>query len=318
MVNRFPEPFHQFPGNMALGAIAAGEGIEIGEQIAERQAAVQARELRSVGVNWDLAPVVDVNNNPDNPIIGVRSYGEDPDVVGRLGAAAIAGLQNDGVLACAKHFPGHGDTTADSHLSLPTFRGVSERLNSVELAPFRAAIAAGVGSIMTAHIALPQIDPAPAAPLRSPTNGDSASVTLPATLSHRILTDLLRNELMFKGLVVTDAMEMAGVAARYTAGASAVLAVKAGADMILKTPDTDGVLRAIKQAVEVGHLRADTDPMQLVFVLQAFVLSVHFNTRLMHNKDSITRARAGFTQLVNAYRAPAQSPIRLAPRNRNV
>ncbi len=216
MVNRFAEPFHQFPGNMALGAVAAGEGIGIGEQMAERQANVQARELRSVGVNWSFAPVVDVNNNPDNPIIGVRSYGEDPDLVGRLGAAAISGLQNEGVLACAKHFPGHGDTSVDSHLALPTVAGDLERLFSVELAPFRRAIAAGVGSIMTAHILFPGVDAA-----------------LPATMSQAVLTGLLRQQMGYDGVVITDCLEMSAISDGIGTAQGAVEALKAGADVVL-------------------------------------------------------------------------------------
>jgi beta-N-acetylhexosaminidase len=201
---------------MALGAIAAGEGVDIGEQMAERQGAVQARELRSVGVNWDFAPVVDVNNNPDNPIIGVRSYGEDPDMVGRLGAAAVSGLQNGGVLACAKHFPGHGDTSVDSHLALPKVSGDLERLYSVELAPFRQVIAGGVGSIMTAHIMFPDID-----------------ADRPATISNAVLTGLLKEQMGYDGIIITDCLEMSAIADGIGTTRGAVESLKAGADMVL-------------------------------------------------------------------------------------
>src|SRR5258708_30189128 len=138
-LNRIREPFHEFPGNMALGPIAYGSGLAVAEDLTRRQAAAQAAELRSIGINWNFAPVVDVNNNPDNPIIGVRSYGEDPELVGRLGAAAISGYQEAGLLACAKHFPGHGDTAVDSHLALPSIDGDFEHLNSVEPLAFRSS-----------------------------------------------------------------------------------------------------------------------------------------------------------------------------------
>ena len=233
--------------NMAVGA--TGD-----VRYARLQGSHTAREARAAGINWLYAPVADVNNNPANPVINVRSYGEDPQMVAAFASAFIEGAQAAGALATAKHFPGHGDTATDSHIGLPVVDVSRQRLEALELVPFRAAIASRVGAIMTAHIALPQLEPDLAAPLRSFTEGDNSRVTLPATLSTRILTGLLRNELAFKGLVVTDAMEMAGVAARYDAGTAAVLALKAGADMILKTPDVDGVIRSIKQAVARGEI----------------------------------------------------------------
>ncbi len=222
---------------------------------ARLQGTYTAREARAAGINWLYAPVADVNNNPDNPVINTRSYGEDPKMVAAFTSAFIEGAQAAGALATAKHFPGHGDTAIDSHIGLPVVDVTKQRLEQLELVPFRAAIASGVGSIMTAHIALPQIEPEQAAPPRvRASDGSDLRVTLPATLSHRILTGLLRDELKFNGLVVTDAMEMAGIAARYDASSSAVLAVQAGADMILKTPDLDAAIRAIKQAVEHGEI----------------------------------------------------------------
>jgi len=220
---------------------------------ARLQGSYTAREARAAGINWLYAPVADVNNNPNNPVINIRSFGEDPQTVGAFVRAFIEGAQAAGALATAKHFPGHGDTTTDSHVGLPVVDVSRERLEKLELVPFRAAIASGVGSIMTAHIALPQIEPEPAAPLRSP-EGNAPPVTLPATLSHKILTGMLRDELKFKGLVVTDAMEMAGVAARYEAATSAVKAVKAGADVILESPDIEAAIRAIKEAVARGEI----------------------------------------------------------------
>jgi len=234
---------------------------------ARLQGEYTAREARAAGINWLYAPVADVNNNPNNPVINVRSYGEDPQTVAAFASAFIAGAQGVGALATAKHFPGHGDTATDSHIGLPVVDVSKQRLEQLELVPFRAAIASGVGSVMTAHIALPQIEPESAAPLRrlSATERDSAEflsltesnavrVTLPATLSSKVLTGILREELKFKGLVVTDAMSMAGVAARYDAGTAAVQAIRAGADMILKSPDIDAAISAVKLAVERGEI----------------------------------------------------------------
>ena len=240
-VNRFRAPFHEFPGNMAIGAIATGEaGVAAGELYARRQAEAQARELLAAGINWNFAPVVDVNNNPDNPIIGVRSYGEDPQLVARLGAAAIRGYQEAGLLACAKHFPGHGDTSVDSHLALPTINGDRARLASVELVPFDRAILEGVGAIMTTHILFPALDPA-----------------RPATLSQPILTGLLRRELGYDGLVITDCLEMDAIASTFGTARGAVEALKAGADMVLvcHTLETQReTVEAIRSAVESCEL----------------------------------------------------------------
>jgi len=236
-----------WPPNMAVAATG-------NVQYARLQGTYTALEARAAGINWLYAPVADVNNNPDNPVINVRSYGEDPQLVSRFVSAFIEGAQETGTLATAKHFPGHGDTTTDSHLGLPVINVSRQRLEQIELVPFRAAIGSGVGSIMTAHIALPLIEPAPAAPLRSPDTSGSSQLTLPATLSHKILGGMLRDELRFKGLLVTDAMEMAGIAARYDPASSAVLAVKAGADVVLMTPDTDAATRAVKQAVQRGEI----------------------------------------------------------------
>jgi beta-N-acetylhexosaminidase len=233
--------------NMAVGA--TGD-----VKYARLQGTYTAREARAAGINWLYAPVVDVNNNPDNPVINTRSYGEDPQMVAAFSTAFIEGAQAAGALATAKHFPGHGDTAIDSHLGLPVIDVTRDRLDKLELVPFRAAIAAGAGSIMTAHIALPQIEPEPAAPLRAPDENGGSRPTLPATLSHTILTSLLRDNLAFKGLIVTDSMTMAGVAARYDGAASAVMAIKAGADMVLTPPDVGAAIRAVRQAVEHGEI----------------------------------------------------------------
>ena len=216
MVNRFGPPFHAFPGNMALGAITKDGADTGGEAYARKQGRAQARELRSVGVNWNFAPVVDVNCNADNPIIGVRSFGEDAERVGELGMAMMQGYQEEGVLACAKHFPGHGDTSVDSHLALPTVPGNRERLDAIELKPFRALIGAGVGAIMTTHILFPALDE-----------------TRPATLSRPVLTELLREELGFEGIVITDCLEMHAISETVGTAKGALLALQAGADMAL-------------------------------------------------------------------------------------
>ena len=222
----------QFPPLMALGALGREDYVyRIGE--------ITAREARAIGIHLTYAPVVDVNINPDNPIIDVRSFGESPEDVSRLAALFIKGCQDHGLLATAKHFPGHGDTDKDSHLELPTVNGDLERLERVELYPFRKAIEAGVSVIMTAHLYLPALDPTP---------------DLPATLSHRIITDLLRKELGFKGLIVTDAMTMDGVTKLYSPEVAAVMAIKAGVDMILSTPAIEEVIDALIQSVRAGEI----------------------------------------------------------------
>lgn len=232
-VNRLRAPFHEFPGNMALGATRNAD-------YAYRQAQAQARELLALSVNWNFAPVIDVNNNPDNPIIGVRSYGADPQLVAEMGTAAIRGYQQTGLLACAKHFPGHGDTSVDSHLALPVIPGDRRRLESVELVPFRAAVAAGVGAIMSTHILFPALD-----------------AERPATISRAILTGLLREELGYDGLVITDCLEMKAIADTVGTARGAVEALKAGADMVLIAHTLEvqrSAVQAIREAVEGGEL----------------------------------------------------------------
>ncbi|MBE3576374.1 MAG: beta-N-acetylhexosaminidase [Limnochordales bacterium] len=229
-VNRLGPKATIFPGQMALGATGSVE-------FARRQGEITGQELRTVGINVNFAPVVDVNNNPRNPVIGIRSLGEDPQAVSRLAVAYIEGLQKAGVMATAKHFPGHGDTTVDSHVGLPVINHPRERLETVELAPFRAAIAAGVQAIMTAHIVFPSIDSTPG---------------LPATLSEKVLTGLLRNEMGFSGLIFTDALEMGAIDKTYGIEEAAVMALRAGADVMLIAWPKDwyDAVRAIKRVVE--------------------------------------------------------------------
>jgi beta-glucosidase-like glycosyl hydrolase/CubicO group peptidase (beta-lactamase class C family) len=221
-----------FPWAMALGATGS-------EDLAYRQGLVTAQESRALGVHWILAPVLDVNNNPDNPVINIRSFGEDPSLVARLGAAFIRGAKKGGVLTAAKHFPGHGDTAVDSHVGLPVVESDLERLNSIEFAPFRSAIEAGVDSIMTAHVAVPEV------------TGERKE---PATLSPEILTGILRGTLKFQGLVVTDALEMAGITDRYWCGLAAVRAIQAGADVLLLPPDAAVAVNEIERAVQRGDI----------------------------------------------------------------
>ena len=234
---------------------------------ARLQGEATAVQARAMGVNWLFAPTSDVNNNPDNPVINVRSYGEDPATVAAFAKAFIEGAQTAGAMACAKHFPGHGDTATDSHIGLPVVDVSRERLLNLELVPFRAAIEAKVGGVMSAHIALPQIETELAAPVRkldereaaatefrSLTEENAARVTLPGTLSPKVLTGLLREELKFNGVVVTDAMNMAGISARYTAAEAAVKTIKAGVDMIEKSTDIDAAIAGVKDAVAKGEI----------------------------------------------------------------
>jgi beta-N-acetylhexosaminidase len=243
-----------FPWNMAVGATGNPE-------YARRQGALTAREARALGVQHVFAPVVDVNNNAANPVINVRSYGEDPQAVARMAAAFVAGAQSGGVIATAKHFPGHGDTAVDSHRGLPVIDVPRARLDAVELVPFRAAIAAGVGAIMPGHIGLPQLDPTAIVPRenrQANTYADKEVIveraTLPASLSPQVVGGLLRRDLGFDGLVVTDALDMSGLTIYFTQGEAAVRAVEAGADMLLKPSNADEALAGVRAAVQAGRL----------------------------------------------------------------
>ena len=221
-----------FPSAMAIAATGRdSDAYDVGRAI--------AREGRAAGIHVNFAPVVDVNNNPSNPVINTRSFGESPQRVARLSELFVRGTQDGGELATAKHFPGHGDTDVDSHVGLPLVSATAARLDTVELVPFRAAMRAGAALVMTAHIALPAIA------------GDS---TTPATLSPRIITGLLRDSLGFRGVAITDAMTMEGVGKGYTTERSSVLAVQAGADILLKPSDPGRAIRAVVAAVERGDI----------------------------------------------------------------
>ncbi len=222
----------QLPGNMALGATGSTD-------LSRRAGQVLGRELAAMGINVNYAPSCDVNLNPENPVIGIRSFGEDPAMVGQMAAAMIDGIQSAGVAACAKHFPGHGDTSSDSHLGLPVVPHSLDRLRKVEFPPFESAIQAGTKMVMTAHLALPAID------------GSDAP---PATLSPAILKNLLRDQLKFDGVIITDAMDMHAITQDDALGENAVRAAKAGADLLLITTDPND-----QQLVRASLIQAAND-----------------------------------------------------------
>jgi beta-N-acetylhexosaminidase len=245
-----------FPWNMAIAATGNPD-------YARRAGELTGREARAMGIQQIYAPVSDVNNNAANPVINVRSYGEDPKDVARFVAAFVEGAQRAGVIATAKHFPGHGDTATDSHRGLPEIDVTRERLNSVELVPFRAAVDAGVGAVMTGHIGLPLIDSTAIQPLPRDvkikaidTSDDGeiiAAGTMPTTLSP-VMNGMLRNDLHFDGLIVTDAMSMSGLTIYFTQEEASVRAIEAGADLLLKPADPDASLRGVRDAVKKGRL----------------------------------------------------------------
>jgi beta-N-acetylhexosaminidase len=232
VVVRIGPPATQFGGNMAHGATRSTAD-------ARTAAGITGRELKAMGIRQDYAPVADVNVNALNPVIGVRSYSSDPQLVSDMTVAQVEGYQRDaGITATAKHFPGHGDTRDDSHTSLPTINHTLQEWNTIDAPPFKAAIKAGIDSIMTAHIVVPSLDP----------SGD------PATLSKPILTGVLRQQLGFKGLIITDALEMAAVRAKYGDAEVAIRAIEAGADQLLLPPAPDVQFNAVVDAVKSGRI----------------------------------------------------------------
>src|SRR5450755_474094 len=236
-----------FPTAMALAA--GGKPAD-----AYTMGKLTALEARAVGIQWVYAPVADVNNNPGNPIINTRSFGEDPQRVAEFVSAFVRGVEENGGLATAKHFPGHGDTAADSHIDLPVIRADKDRLENLELVPFRSAISAGVGSIMTGHLSIPALEPDP---------------NTPATLSPHILTGLLREELGYQGIVVTDAMDMGGITVRYAPGDAAVRAILAGVDALLMPPVPDAAFEALQAAVKSGHISIERLDASVRRILEA-------------------------------------------------
>lgn len=220
-----------FPGAMALAA--TGDTA-----LAQAAAAATGEELRAVGVNLNFAPVADVNVNPDNPVIGVRSFGSDPELAGRMVAASIEGYRAAGVAAVAKHFPGHGDTNVDSHTGLPVIKNSLEEWRKVHAPPFQAAVAAGADAIMSGHLVVPALDPS----------------RRPATMSEKVLTDLLRGQLGFQGVIVTDSLSMAGARVPGGPPEAAVRALLAGADLLLMPPDLPAAHAKVLKAVESGRI----------------------------------------------------------------
>ncbi|MER7973468.1 glycoside hydrolase family 3 protein [Streptomyces sp. NPDC096080] len=238
------------PATLLPGAMAIGAGRSRDD--ARALGRISGRELRALGIRQDYAPVADVNVNPANPVIGVRSYGSDPDAVAALVAAGIAGYRRSSVAATAKHFPGHGDTAVDSHTGFPVITHSRALWSSLDAVPFRAAIRAGVDSIMTGHLMVPALDG----------SGD------PATLSHPIVTGVLRGELGYDGLVVTDALGMAGVRTKYGDDRVPVLALKAGVDQLLNPPSLQVAWNAVLQAVEEGELTEERIDASVLRILR--------------------------------------------------
>jgi beta-N-acetylhexosaminidase len=270
----------KFPRAMAFGA--AGD-----ETLAVEAGRVTAVEGRALGVHVNFAPVADVNNNPRNPVINIRSYGEDPARVGAMTSAFARGLQRGGMIATLKHFPGHGDTGVDSHLGLPIVPHERPRLDQIELAPFRAGIAAGADAVMVAHVEMPALD----------------STAGPATFSQPVITGLLREQLGFRGLIVSDAMNMNAVTMLGTAGENAVKAFKAGIDVILDSRDTMDAFRGLKAAVESGQISRDRLEASVRRILTAKArLGLHRSraVSLDHLPDVVgTRRHAAIAQAVS-------------------
>jgi len=221
-----------FPNNMAIGATNNPE-------LAYKMGLSIAVESRSLGIHQNYAPVCDVNNNPNNPIINVRSFGEDPELVSKMSAAMIKGLQEGNVIATAKHFPGHGDTEIDSHNDLPVLNFSMDRLNKIELVPFKNAISNNVMSVMTAHLSFPELENQP---------------NVPASLSENIVNGLLINQLGFNGLIITDALNMKGITKYFSTSQVAVMCVNAGIDLILMPIDEEETISAIEKAVNTGSI----------------------------------------------------------------
>ncbi len=249
----------QMPGTISLGGATdfpypMAVGATGDASLAYEMGAITAEEGRAIGVQVPFAPVLDVNDNPNNPIINVRSFGANPDEVGRLGTAFARGVQNHGAIATGKHFPGHGDTDTDTHLDLPVLHYTRAHLDSIELKPFQMAIDAGIGAIMTAHIAVPTL------------NGGNQ---LPATLSPLVLTDLLRGQMGFDGLVFTDAMDMGALTRRFPNGDAAVRAVEAGADVLIQPLSVKDDIDAIVEAVESGRISESRIDASVLRILHA-------------------------------------------------
>jgi beta-N-acetylhexosaminidase len=256
-------------GYMLNGATRLPRAMAIGAardtDLAYRAGKLSAEEGRALGIDVDFYPIVDVNNNPRNPIINIRSFGEDVQLVSNMARAYIRGVQEGGMIATAKHFPGHGDTATDTHIGLAVIEHPRSRLDQIELPPFEAAIDAGVGAIMSSHIALPALDPAVLHGSHQPPR----DLGTPATLSRPILTGLLRDELKFDGLIYTDSMSMHAISENIPADQAAAKAIQAGADQVLHSPDDDAAFRGIKAAVAAGEISEEQITRSVARVLTA-------------------------------------------------
>lgn len=308
IVNRADFPgMNLSPGNMALGA-----GGDIG--MVEKMYRINGQEIREIGFHMDYAPVADVNSNPDNPLIGVRSFGEDPIRVGEMTSSAVRGMQSAGLGACAKHFPGHGDTVLDSHLDLPRIDASMERIEKVELHPFKKAVDAGVEAIMTAHIIFGAFD---------------AGNPVPATLSKKILTGLLRKKMGFNGLIVTDSMRMKAIADHYSPGESAVMTVKAGTDIILmlghfesQVEGYDAVLESVRKG-EIGEERIDESVKRILDFKKRYIVNptpaslipiqdrIDFTRKVTQNSITILKGKDKIPVDISGKKVLVFSPDRL-------
>ncbi|GJL56178.1 MAG: glycoside hydrolase family 3 [Nitrospirales bacterium] len=252
-VSRLPSGFTIFPPAATVAACGSSD-------FAYQAAAVTAQELRAVGFNMNMAPVLDIHTNPSNPIIGNRAFSADPETVCTLGNATISGLHDHGVIACGKHFPGHGETTKDSHKELPVVTLSKERLERIELHPFRSAIAHGLQALMSAHVHYPALDE-----------------TVPATLSHTVMATLLRGELGFSGVVLSDDLEMNAIAEHMTMGDAAVRSIQAGVDLILichQQARQAEAIEAVEEAVKAGAIstnRLDASLARISALKQRFL-----------------------------------------------
>jgi beta-N-acetylhexosaminidase len=286
---------------MAFGA--AGD-----EQLVFDAARITAVESRAIGVQLNFSPIADVNNNPRNPVINTRSFGEVPDAVGKLASAYIRGLHAGGMMGTLKHFPGHGDTDVDSHLGLPIINSPRDRIDAVELPPFKAGIAAGADAVMTAHIELPALD---------------SGAFAPSSLSEAVITGLLRGELKFDGLVYTDSMGMDAVSKALTPADAAVRAIKAGNDIVLHSPDDAAAFAGIKAAVERGDIPMARIDASVRRILRAKArLGLH--VQKMVPLDLVPRSVGGRANALVAQQASQRSitllkdarsqvPLKLAP-----
>ncbi|MDJ0595729.1 MAG: glycoside hydrolase family 3 N-terminal domain-containing protein [Pleurocapsa sp. MO_226.B13] len=286
-----------FPPPMALGAIYERDPL-LARQYARQMGEVTAKEALAIGINWILAPVVDVNNNPNNPVINIRAFGDSPEAVADLSQAFIAGAKSYPVLTTAKHFPGHGDTATDSHLDLPTLNHDDARLAEIELPPFQKAIATGVDSVMTAHLLISAWDR-----------------QQPVTLSRDIITGKLRQQLGFEGLVVTDALIMGGITKYATPEEVAVLAIEAGNDILLMPDDPEVAIASIYDAVKSGRIPQERIEQSLNRIWQA--KQKVFNSTTTTSELSTPQARATVDSILqNSLQAGGKIPL-IPPVERN-